>query len=286
MAHDHWQQLCTLLTLLDDPRNDVFLHIDAKADITRFTPPRLKYVNIQYCSRVDVRWGHVSQIEAELNLFEFACQTEHSYYHLISGVDLPIHSQDYIHDFFENKKLEYIGFSENFKDAWQRTHFRTLLPRYQRPHSRLLHGLLSGLRNIFYLLQQATGMQVHQPDITFYKGCNWVSVTHDFATELMQHREQFLCMYRYGSCCDEVYKQTYAKNSNFKDKVYLSPTGENGSSLREVDWNRGFPYVWRKEDYEYLVNNSNIFARKFDDNIDATIIEMIAGHVRGNNASE
>lgn len=38
LAHKNWQQLCTLLTLLDDPRNDVFLHIDSKVDISQFTP--------------------------------------------------------------------------------------------------------------------------------------------------------------------------------------------------------------------------------------------------------
>lgn len=31
MAHNNWRQLRTLLMLLDDSRNDIFLHIDKKA---------------------------------------------------------------------------------------------------------------------------------------------------------------------------------------------------------------------------------------------------------------
>lgn len=31
MAHNNWEQLRILLTLLDDSRNDIFLHIDKKA---------------------------------------------------------------------------------------------------------------------------------------------------------------------------------------------------------------------------------------------------------------
>ena len=58
--------------------------------------------NIYYVvNRVDVRWGDISQIETELILFEKACTTNrYDYYHLLSGVDLPIKSQNYIHDFF------------------------------------------------------------------------------------------------------------------------------------------------------------------------------------------
>ena len=30
MAHNEWELLNTLLSLIDDPRNDIFLHIDKK----------------------------------------------------------------------------------------------------------------------------------------------------------------------------------------------------------------------------------------------------------------
>ena len=31
LAHTHLRQLRTLLSLLDDPRNDIYIHIDRKA---------------------------------------------------------------------------------------------------------------------------------------------------------------------------------------------------------------------------------------------------------------
>lgn len=37
-----------------------------------------------------------------MNLLKYACsQNKYAYYHLISGVDLPIKSQNYIHSFFK-----------------------------------------------------------------------------------------------------------------------------------------------------------------------------------------
>ena len=59
-----------------------------------------------------VNWGGFSLIKCELRLLKAAVMsdTEYSRYHLISGLDLPIKSQDYIHAFFKNNCNEYIRF--------------------------------------------------------------------------------------------------------------------------------------------------------------------------------
>ena len=51
--------------------------------------------------RVDVRWGDFSQVECELALFKAVVKNGYDYYHLLSGVDLPIKSAQYLVDFFE-----------------------------------------------------------------------------------------------------------------------------------------------------------------------------------------
>ena len=45
--------------------------------------------------------------------------------------------------------------------------------------------------------------------------------------------------------------------------------------LRMVDFTRGNPYIYRMEDYEDLMSTENLFARKFDSDIDADIISAI-----------
>ncbi len=61
--------------------------------------------------KVDVGWGEDSQIECEMFLFNEAYKKgPFDYYHLLSGVDLPLKSNDYIHDFFDqNKGKEFVG---------------------------------------------------------------------------------------------------------------------------------------------------------------------------------
>lgn len=52
--------------------------------------------------RMDIRWGDISSIKLEFKLFRMAYENgPYMYYHLLSGVDLPIKSQDYIHEFFK-----------------------------------------------------------------------------------------------------------------------------------------------------------------------------------------
>ena len=79
-----------------------------------YPPPHMKYSHCKFCERVDVRWGNVSLIQAEMNLFELASLVEHAYYHLISGIDLPLHSQNYIHKYFDGKNFEYIGSNPSY----------------------------------------------------------------------------------------------------------------------------------------------------------------------------
>ena len=66
-------------------------------------------------NRISVVWGDFSQIECELTLFTEATQkNNYDYFHLISGVDVVIKSQNEIHKFFSyHKGLEFVGFSNN-----------------------------------------------------------------------------------------------------------------------------------------------------------------------------
>lgn len=48
-----------------------------------------------------------------------------------------------------------------------------------------------------------------------------------------------------------------------------------GDIARHIDWERGTPYVFRKCDFEELINSTKMFDRKFDADIDMQIIQML-----------
>ena len=109
MAHTQPELLKMLLKKLDDERNDIYLHIDSKAKDYPLDEVAavLQKANCVFTERTDVKWGSYSQIHCEMVLLKEATKTEHAYYHLLSGMDLPIKSQDEIHKFFETYNESY-----------------------------------------------------------------------------------------------------------------------------------------------------------------------------------
>ena len=121
LAHTEFEVLKLLVSCLDDPRNDIYVHFDKKVAVLPELQTRLAGLTV-LDRRIDVRWGAPSMVEAELVLFEAAlAQGPYQYYHLLSGVDLPLKSQDYIHDYFDRHAgEEFIGYTwtempDNFK---------------------------------------------------------------------------------------------------------------------------------------------------------------------------
>ena len=105
IAHNEPGVLAALLQQLDDERNDIYLHIDARsaAMLGQFAAYRTRRAGFYLVPKPNaVYWGDISQVETELLLFETAFKRgPYQYYHLLSGTDQVIKSQDYLHGFFK-----------------------------------------------------------------------------------------------------------------------------------------------------------------------------------------
>lgn len=49
---------------------------------------------------------------------------------------------------------------------------------------------------------------------------------------------------------------------SFPRKMYCINDANTGC-MRDIDWERGNPYIWQNSDYKRLVDSNKIFARKF-----------------------
>ena len=99
IAHNEFAILQHLVSLLDDERSDFYLHFDAKVkELPSITVEKGRLFILN--NRVDVRWGTVSQLEAELLLLETAHQSgPYAHYHILSGVHLPLKPFDRLMQF-------------------------------------------------------------------------------------------------------------------------------------------------------------------------------------------
>lgn len=282
IAHNQFDLLSKLIKVLDDKRNDIYVHIDIKAQIrsTKELEEQIKYSRIYFIQRTDVVWGDYSQINCELNLFKAAMiNRDYEYLHLLSGADFPIKTQDYIHDFFiENAGIEFVHI-ENEKineEEREKVKFYFPLQKYIGKKNRNNSKLYCIQRFIIYI-QKFLHLNRHKfENIKFYKGANWVSITGGFAKYLVENERLIYKTFKYSKCCDEIFLQTILMQSKYKNNLYKKKFCDDYiSCLRYIDWNRGNPYIFRSYDFKELQSVPHLFARKFDLKIDYKIVNEL-----------
>jgi len=275
MAHHEPDILKTLLQLLDDPRNEIFLHIDKKSDVLRAADMQevLHASKLHLIPSMRICWGGDSQIKCELQLLECAVKNgPYAYYHLLSGVDLPIKSQDAIHAFFSDAPDKiYLGcnFSPDSHLIQQRIAqyhpFQNLIGRGNtrpRAYLSILDGLLEKLQRMLRI------DRTKRFGLSYAFGDNWFSIPHAFAEYVLQNKILIRKQFFLSKTADELFLQTLACSSDFRENLVPS-------CYRAIDWDRGNPYTYRSEDVPMLLNGDRLFARKFSSAVDAHAIEAI-----------
>ena len=267
LAHGSYALLQRFVSAIDDERNDIFIHIDRKQTELPHLQVRHSRLFLLDRERVSVFWGDVSVVAAEFALINFAHnQGEYSYYHLLSGVDFPLKSQNEIHDFFETHQgKEFIGFYDGADLS------ASLVRKVQRYHLFAQDFRGSGLvflakriaRALAIRVQELLGIKRHT-NIRFAKGTQWWSLTGALIESLLSKQDEILSLYKHTFCADEIAIQTYVYNSPFMAQVF-APEDEAKSSLRHIGWRDGALYDWTRADYEDLKRSTALFARKFNE---------------------
>ncbi len=279
MAHGSIEQLIQLMTLLDDERNDVYLHIDIKAGtIDLFEIQRyLKQSGLYFIKRRNVTWGGDSQIKLELDMIEEAVSKQnYDYLHLLSGVDFPIKSKEYIFTFFEQHKgLEFVMIDHENDNATaisrcnRHFFFQNIIGRKTSGFAVYIQKFVLKIENTVHYSRKSKKLLTN-----LRKGPNWFSITGDFAKYVISKKRWILKNFRYTICADEVFLQTVIWMSPFRNKIYTNSELKY-THLRITDWQRGNPYIWKNEDLKYLLQSPYLFARKFSTVSDTYIYDQI-----------
>ncbi len=282
IAHNQFELLEKLIRALDDVRNDIYVHIDAKVmdfDFEHFKGIT-KHSGVVFINdRESIAWGDSSMVKAEMKLLESAVNNEHkekpySYYHLISGVDLPIKSNDEIHAFFDdNQGKEFVHYTDNEvgESSVNRLRYYHFFRKKRNTFNKILGQLL-------LIPQKAAGFNRLEKfvDIKVQKGAQWFSITDDLAKYIVDNLVKYEMVFSHSYCADEVFIQTIVESTDFKDRLFMpNCNNDHFACARLIDWERGNPYVWRKEDYDEIKSSPCMFARKFDMNVDSEIIAML-----------
>ena len=278
MCHDHFPQLKILLSLLDDERNDIYVHVDKKAVFPRPLQDQFqtKHASITWISRANVAWGGYSLVETEIRLLKEAVKKDHVYYHLISGVDLPLKTQNDIHAFFDSHNgEEYISVENSTSSGFaadDRVGYYRLLQDFIGRNTNRRSAFLRRIESCCIKLQKKLGIK-RKTGCIIYKGSNWFSITHKMSLYLLSREKDIKRLFRFGLGVDELFLQTIAMQSPYSSNI-------SSSRIRMIDWKRGSPYTWRIDDKETLFSSGALFARKFDSDVCEEIINEIYQRIK------
>ena len=292
ITHGNFEILEKQLRFLDSENADFFIHVDARVKDFDFAHVRSipRKSRVTFLDRKPISWGHFSQVDCELRLLCAAVPGGYDYYHLLSGVDVPVKTRQYIENYFSSVQpgTNFVHFQhkEIIRDHRDRVKFYYPLQRWN-------------LQNrIIRLALRRTGELLQRPFVdrtkkdlegyVFQKGAQWFSITHALAAYVLSQEDWLRERYRSTFCADEIFLQTLVVNSPFRDTLPSDYFGDDHKTcLRYIDWQRGKPYSFRNEDYSELIVTppEYLFARKFDYRTNAEVVDRLFAHF-GEEASD
>lgn len=251
MAHNEFEVLHELIRAIDDERNDIFIHIDARVkNQPEFRTAYSKLYILE--NRQKTNWGDVSLVKTELVLFRAAYEKGYKYYHLISGTHYPLKTQNEIHKLFD--KCNEVSVVQPM--PFDIPSVRMKIGKYHFFFQSERVPLVGYLAHVMWLLilkcQWVLGIERKISDIN-QKHSEWCSLSHDAVRSLLD-KEKVICKrFRWTFCSDE-----YLIGIALSDQRKIE-----SEKLLFVDISVAHSECLTERDYDALIKSDCIFARKF-----------------------
>ncbi len=270
-------QAIHLIKLLNVNDNEIMIHVDAKNDELYNSLYQLfsHEEHIHFTKRrIACSWGHVSLIEAMVELLNNVEPLTFDYYTLLSESCLPTKTDQEIKTYLE--KHYPTEFIECFIKRSCRS--RLHLYHYEITEKQRIHRNQIAFKEI--LLDFFFGWKIGNKDFKSWKvyhGTQWSTITHDFVSYAVKYIKEhdLLKKYQYVMFGDEHFMQEifvhspYFKNKNSKYK-------KRGAALTYINWKvLDAPKVLTMDDLKYLEQEDVLYARKFDEKSDKKIMEYL-----------
>jgi hypothetical protein len=272
LAHKNVWQLEKLVERLN-PDFDVYIHADEKWNLD--TDLFKKYDNVFFVKRHSVNWGSYIQILATIELFKGASIKDYDYYLLISGLDVPIKSNAFIKEFVrKNLGTSYVNSELLPKKEWagQGGGFDRLHYYFGIDFKNNLLGILQRKALSFtQRIQLKYGIKRKLYPVKYYGGWNWVNLDRSamlYLLDFLKQQPAFLRSFKYTYCADEIWLQSVLLNS---------PLLIINNNMRYTSWEEhaSHPKTLVVSDLKDLQNSEDLFARKFDSELDREVINMV-----------
>lgn len=271
LVHRLPNQFKRMFTAIYDSENIYLIYIDKKAsaeiskDIKSFLKP---YSNVYIIIGENVTWGGYSMVQAELDGMNFLLRKNQNWNYFInlSGQDYPLKSQKIIRQFLtKNNGKSYLKINDQKKI---------------RPET--MNRLENHFEEIGDKISIVSTNRQYLKNVIPYIGGQWMILTRNCC--------EFICNSNEVKKFEDYYINTLIPDESFFQTVLMNTSYEGiliNDDKRAIIWIpdgiiKLRPKTFTKDDYHFLQLGENMFARKFDDNVDGTIINQIKSNYNQN----
>ena len=258
IAHNEFGILQRLVSALDAPECDFYVHIDKKVKLLPELTAKAGKLTILK-DRIDVRWGSMTQIMCEIELLKEAAKNgNHDYYHIISGTTLPLIPIAEIDAFFGinkgNSIMSCLCKDQPYQETLKAHRYNLFLHNYAS------YGFKGRLSQVLWkssiAVQRILGIETNK-NRSFYKASNWLSLTQEAVDYILSKEKEIHKTYRYSFCGDEYFIPSELMASPLKNRVV------NSEKYLLHNISRSNASTYHLNEYDALCESGYLFARKF-----------------------
>lgn len=269
LVHRYPNQFKRLFKAIYHPDNYYLIHVDKKSGIelqTEIANFLSSFPNASLLESKKTLWGGYSLVDAELRAIKKLLKINKAWDFFInlSGQDFPLKSQQFIHDFLrKNKDKDFLKISDQRKN---------------RPNT--LHRIENHVVELNdQVIVEPIVKRSFLKGVTPYIGNQWMILSRKFCEFVTNNpeSERFKTFYKNTLIADEGFFQTVIMNTSYKSTIV-------NDDQRLIDWVpmgtiKLRPRDFISKDASFLMNNKNLFARKFDETVDNHVFDILEKHL-------
>ena len=284
------QAIRLIRQLSADPSNTCLVHHDANAPAETWmelTAGLRDIPNVHFLQRRQFRYATFDHVRITLDGFRWLFDRDVSFSHvvLLTGQCYPLMSAQRIVRYLEPLmgrsvmsfyQLPFAGWSSGGLERVNVRLLRISVSGLPRVLARLLPHRSGWLMVPKWpLIKSKFGLPLKAKVPTdvgdLFGGDSYWAISRHHAEHILSNSGPYVRFFQRSCVPDELFFQTMLMNSPFKHEVV------NGT-VHEIDWSRNSgpsPYTWRLDDLGALCASGKPFARKFDERVDADILDSL-----------
>lgn len=304
LAHKNSQQLKRLCDVLSRNGFFVFIHLDLKWKLTE--EDRSIFASLkEKCHIIDTKIStfldHRSLVDASLALVrEARDKVNPTYYILMSAQDYPIKPLRELKELLNtNYPKPYIDCTPYDNSNWVYHKFKWSILSYYveniKHHCksffirRVINRFFRDVEMAFLPTSLTTYNRLKKHGVQLYGGSAWWCLPDKAIDDIMldiSSNKQLFELYQKTYTPEETFFQTYIMRSSVANLVDINPPeARTQNCLTYANFETptkkfcGHPYIITADDWKWLKNRSEYFARKFDVSVDSVILDMIDSEI-------